>query len=134
MGKTDFSLFDKLKTKKELVEEYGIDSFEKLVSSVSHELVPDINYDSKTLKIYLEKLVKNLSFELYDEIKCANGNLRDEIRSSFLEGIKDEVHQPIIRFSEIDRAYDVAFRLKTHFANNLSKYLTIEEIKKLMLL
>ena len=57
-----------------------------------------------------------------------------EMKLDLLEGIKDEVHQPIIRFSEIDRAYDVAFRLKTHFANNLSKYLTIEEIKKLMLL
>lgn len=134
MGKNDFSLFDKLKTKKELVEKYGIDSFEKLVSSIPrNELEPDSDYDSKSLKLYLEKLVKNLSFELYDEIKCANDNRRDEIRSSFLEGINDEVHKPITRFTEIDRAYDVAFRLKTHFANNLSKYLTIEEIKISML-
>lgn len=57
---------------------------------------------------------------------------RDEIRSSFLDGITDKIHRPITTIDDSDRAYNVAFRLKSHFEKNLSKYLSVNEIKKLM--
>ena len=133
MSKTEFSLFDDFMTKDELLKSYGIRNFEELISSIPrHELEPDPDYDSKSIKLYLQKLVENLSHDIYTDMKDSFRGDRDEIRASFLDGITDENHRPITRITDSDRAYDVAFRLKSHFEKNLSKYLTLDEIKKLM--
>ena len=126
MSKTKFSLFDDIITKDELeISKRRIRNFEELISFISHrELEPDPKYDSKSIKLYLQKLVENLSYDIYSDMKDSSRRDRDEIRSSFLDGITT--------IDDSDRSYNVVFHLKSHFEKNLSKYLSINEIKKLM--